>query len=849
MLGKSSIRQLSQQTPEDKVYILKLIAHQKLGAKWVYYRKIKRGDQGFSLFKEKSIMEQMKATRAALRFTTRNARKLYKTVYQDSVKDIKTYTGAKVEFPEAPESGDGEEVLSLNSIHDAIIISWTPIKFLLPVVQLRAKGLATQRHTEGLAAKLFFKVAGFYADPENWDRYKLNLYLRRLTPKSSYQDIVSDLEPLKNDLDKLVEAYEPFKFGKASLSKDVTADSDAFEDAMGVESFDSQLSTLAWYDFIYHGMELFLFRYYLTLVLSTTSETAIRYLTSIFEPILQKAIENRSVFLGSFETDRSKRTFRIPYQKLLEELKKEPLKKNIKTQSGIFETYTYSLGMLDQSTLTCELESVPEVGSQWGRVLKNYILNIERPQLFPTDQQDSKSLPKPPVESEELKEEKKQLFEERTRIVKSKKVIADKKAELEQKANNNSLTDAEKSELEGKKTELQAEETGLEKENQILLEKVKAFEVKQQKTNEEQNESEEEQDPRFVDKEAILKFEEQLSEHPVRAYALINIMNSMINCNQFKRLARYKILERFKERAKNDQELEAKRIEEIRKKAEKKLRDLKKRKGKLERLKQEEALNVLTKDIEKFESGIEERIDIIKKDSKQQLRLQKERLNNLFQEIAKEKTVSLGSTSKMLWKSVHSLEPEGDFYKGFPAFLSQSIQSNYSKELESFYLNIFNIFDLTLQDKLMIKQSLEKSGGDKAVKLLLDEGEEQQLQEDIQKRKNQILSTMPDLFICKIIFQTQMIPVDDLFKLSLENKSLNTLLLLKLASPKTTQNISLKAEIIKALLDLNAMINPLPRNRIMQAGKEKEKNPEKRINATQLSNLIQDLNRQSGTKE
>ena len=95
------------QSPKEKIYLLKLIAHQKLGAKWIYYRKIKRGDAGLKLFKEASLMEQMKATRAALKFTTKNARKLYRLVYQNTLKEIKTYTGLKTEFPEMPDLSAG----------------------------------------------------------------------------------------------------------------------------------------------------------------------------------------------------------------------------------------------------------------------------------------------------------------------------------------------------------------------------------------------------------------------------------------------------------------------------------------------------------------------------------------------------------------------------------------------------------------------------------------------------------------------------------------------------------------------------------------------------------------------
>lgn len=847
MFGNSSITAFNLQTPENKVYILKLIAHQKLGAKWIYYRKIKRGDQGLSIFREKSLMEQMKATRAALRFTTKNARKLYRMVYLESIKEIKTFTGIKTEFPELPEGESGEEPLSLNSEHDAVIISWTPIKFLLPILQLRAKGLATQRHTEGLAAKLFFKVAGYYADPTNWDRYKLNLYLRRITKGSTYQEIVSELEPLKNDLDRLVETYEPFKFGKASLSKDVAMDSDAFDDAMGVESYESQLNTLYWYHFIYLAFEQFLFKYYLQLIISTVSQDAIKYLTQIFEPILQKAIETRNVFLGSFETDRTKHSFRVPYQRLVKEKTKEPLVKNIKTQMGVFETYTYNLSLLDKTTLSYELETMPEIDSEWGTFVNQFILNIGRPIVVEKANSSlhdqSGHLEKP--QDVAFEKEKNALNAEKEKLFQAKNDITKKKEDIKQRSTADSQSKEVKIELEEQKTKLLNDELNLDKDIQKLKEKFKHLENKQKNALAEELENQKRRDSRFVDTDVIVQLESELSQLQVRQYVLMNILNTILNCNQYKRQARYKILERFKERAKNDQELEVKRIEEIRKKAEKKLRELKKRVSKMDRLKQQDTVNLIAADIKNFELGIEERIDIIKKDSLQQLRAQKQRLNSLFEAISKEKSVNLGEIPKQLWKLIQTVDQSGEFIRVFPLFISNHIQSNYTRELEPFYRNIFGIFDLSIRDKLLMIQSIEKSGVDTSVKLILGEEEDRQLHKKIDLMKSDILKQIPELFSCKIIFFTKLIPINDLFELSIDNRSLNTLLLLKLVSPKVTQNFNLKAETIKSLLDLNNLINPLPKYNILQSGKEKEKSPEKRINTAILTSLLGRLESQS----
>ena len=59
-----SVKLIKDQTNSEKIYVLKQVAHHMLGAKWKYFHKIKRGGEGLSLFKEKSLMEQMKATQS-----------------------------------------------------------------------------------------------------------------------------------------------------------------------------------------------------------------------------------------------------------------------------------------------------------------------------------------------------------------------------------------------------------------------------------------------------------------------------------------------------------------------------------------------------------------------------------------------------------------------------------------------------------------------------------------------------------------------------------------------------------------------------------------------------------------
>jgi hypothetical protein len=730
----SSIKDLKNQSPEDQMYLLKLIAHQMLGAKWMYYRKIKQGDKGLKLFKEASLMEQMKATRSALRFTTKNTKKLYRFAYQECVKELKKYAGIKEGIPELPEAAEGEDLPALTSEFDAIIISWTPLKFLTPAQKIRDKGTATQRHTEGLIAKLYFKVAAYYAIPDNWDTRKLTLYLRNINKESSHQDIVAALEPLKADLQKLSDIYIPFKFGKASLSKDVATDADSFDDAMSVESFESQIQTLYWYDFIYQAIEVFLVRYYLTLITSTASFGAIQYIANIFEPALSKAAENRVVFLGSFETDHSRKAYRIPYLEHVEKKLQEPLKKKLKTKEGIYESYCYNLQLLDKLKISFDLEGPPKADSKWGEFLQQFILAIGRPI--------------------------------------------------------------------------------------ITLE---------------------EDDPQFEQADAFNEEMDRIIELPTRQFALMQLMRSLVAYATNKRQAKYQILERFKQRIKSEYELEVKRIEEIRKMAGKKLRDMEKKLGKYKRMKQQETVDAVTKDIETFKQKLEDKIKSIRQTSKNELSQQKERLNALFDEVSKEKTLNLAISARHIMQAITDIEPGGEFVTNFPEFIAGEIESNYSADLGTLYKNLFDIMELTPPQKLLIIQALEKSGDMSSIKLTLNEDEQAAMENAVGDLKNAIEQDSPGIFSSKVVFQARTIVVGDLLEMSLDSQSIHNLLCLKIASSQSTQKKNLKPDAIRAIVDLNKKLNPLPKNRIIQSGREKDKNYEKRINASMLEGIINQM--------
>ena len=718
----SSVKDINSQDNSEKIYILKMIAHQMLGPKWIYYRKIKHAGEGFKLFREKTLMEQMKATQAALRFTSKHAKKLYRNVYKNCTKDVKINTGFRDDsFEKLPEFVEGQPFPSLTSKHDEVIMTWAPIKFFLPAKTIREKGIATQRHSEGLVAKLFFKIAGFYAAPENWEEEKLTFYLRKLTEDSNYQDVSSALSPLREDLQKFTELNEPFKFGKASLSKDKTADEGVFDDTFGVESFEDELRTLYWYHFIYWGIESFLFRYYLILVTSTESRQAIKYLTQIFEPALLKAIEIRTVFLGSFETDRTKKKYRIPYRKLENDKQNEPLVKKIKTQNGLFESYTYNLTMLEKNSIGYQLDKIPDENSEWGHFIRYTVLNATAYKRI-----KSEMVPEP------------------------------------------------------------------------------------------------------------IPFE-------TTQYALMHIFKCMVGCAQFEKRSRHKVLERFKKRVETDKELMVKRIKDIRRRGEKQVSVLERKVLKLRRMKQGDAAEVFQRDIDVHKKKVEEKCDEIQESTQLDMALQKRRLQSLFQELSQEQEIDEGISARYVLNLIKKMVPHGDFVRDFTKQIATFIQQEYDQDMEPFYKNLFSILHPSTQEKVILIQSLEKAGEDNTVQLTLTDEEKEKTENMVNLLKAKIKGGMPDIFNCKVIFQTSVIPVDDLFRLSIDNKSLKVMLSLKTTSPSNAKPTNLQEVIVKALLVLNLVTNPVPKHSLIQPGRGHMKDPQQVINQAILNQLLEEL--------
>jgi len=717
----STTKEYKDQTSTEKIYLLKLIAQKMLGAKWQYYRKIKHAGENFKLIKRMDLMEQMKATRAALRFTSKHTKKKYRAAYKSSLNEIKRFSVFKTDdFPELADSTSSKDPEGILPEHDEVIITWTPLKFILSSKTIREKGIATQPHSEGLVAKLYFKLIGYYSIPENWDREKLTIYTRKLNEDSTYQEIFSALSPLKDDLLRFSEMYVPFKFGKASTSREKTADDGVFDEDLG-ESFEDQIATLYWYNFIYLGIEHFLLKYYLTLVSTTTSKIAIRFLSGIFKPAIQKAIENRIIFEASFETDISKRKFRRPFLEYCKKREQDPVKKKIKTKKGIFEIYSHNLELLKNQNFDFELaESIGE-DSGWGQFVDYELLD------------------------------------------------------------------------------------GIS----------------------------------FVLQKGGLK--EEPLPHKAIKYILSHILSMLVCCVQYKRKSKYKTLELFQQRVESDKELTDKRIEKIRSLSERQIRQMERKVTKLRRMKQKDTAAVYQRDIELYVDKVEEKCRNIVDNSKFELQMQKRRIQKMYQTISRDKDTSEGSSAKFLLDLIIKVSPKRDFLREYTRQIAEDIQNEYDTELEPLYQNIFHILQPSIQEKVILIQSLEKTGEDNSVKLSLTDEEIKQNENIINLLKLKIKKGMPDIFNCRVVQATTLIPLNDLFKLSIDNESLQTLLKLKVLSKTSSKPIVLKEAIIKVLLVLNLVTNPVPRNRILIDNEDYLGEQNATLNTVLLNQLLSDI--------
>ena len=342
--------------------------------------------------------------------------------------------------------------------------------------------------------------------------------------------------------------------------------------------------------------------------------------------------------------------------------------------------------------------------------------------------------------------------------------------------------------------------------------------------------------------------DEHLDEIPLpkvplesREYAFMQTLATLVRLTETRRKARHNLLERFKKRVVADKEYAEKQIQEVKKRGEKQIHKLERKLSKIKRLKQEEATQAFEKDIESFKNKLDARCQTIRQNAIKELNAQKARLQALFKEISKEDSVKTGALANYLYQLMEAIDTEREFIAEFLRATIDNVQHQYSKEMEPLYENLFDIVDPSIQEKIVIIQALKKSGGDKSFNLSLTEEEETEFENMVAGMKSKIEQSMPGIFRSKVIFLTQAFPVEDLFRISIDNKSLKRLLRLKLAQPNTGKQVQIPAETAKAILVMNMVVNPVPKNNLVMEGKEEEQDPQRSINSALLNKLLAEL--------
>ena len=161
---------------------------------------------------------------------------------------------------------------------------------------------------------------------------------------------------------------------------------------------------------------------------------------------------------------------------------------------------------------------------------------------------------------------------------------------------------------------------------------------------------------------------------------------------------------------------------------------------------------------------------------------QRKRLQELFAKISDDKDFKESGSARFLLTLVDHLDIDGLFIRDFTKRVATIIENDYSEDMEPFYNNMFDILNPSVQEKVKLIQSLEKSGGAEGVKLSLSDEENAERDKMIAMLRQKIKNGMPKVFDSKLIYKTTLVPIEDIFKIAIDNESLQTMLKLRTIS-------------------------------------------------------------------
>jgi len=361
---------IEEQTAQQKMKVLRELAYQNLGKKWDLFQKIKSGSLSAKTGQQAGVGDKLASMRQSLINVTQLAHHQFRQSYLNCLLDISSAGIATSDFPPAPELEEDGSASPIDEEQDAIIISRTPLKFLIPCGKLREAGADLPQHRDGLIARIFFKVAAYYSIPENWDHQRITFYTQGLQKHSGELETKRHLEPLLKDIKQMVRIYTVFDGGMTGRKAEKSSASHFRE------SPEDQLRSMYWFRFTHQAFESFFLQYYLCLVTSTESKAGMRQLSQAFLPLLKKSILNRIHFDLLIDSDPVLSSLRGELDKYEGTLAPTSERTTVNSRGTDFETWNFNSQLLDLFNLSYDNINPEEIESEWGRFLSSKILDI-----------------------------------------------------------------------------------------------------------------------------------------------------------------------------------------------------------------------------------------------------------------------------------------------------------------------------------------------------------------------------------------------------------------------------------------------------------------------------------------
>ena len=349
-------------------------AHHWLGPHYRWYHEVRNAKRGeFHLFGGDNLEEQLLATRSALGSVTGALNAGLVTAFNAVVDAAAKGEQTPADWPGKIDMPDRNAPPATGAAEDTLVVAYAPLKFLGLAKTIHDKGKGLPFYSDGLIKKLWFKVIGFYSEPAHWDAGRLGRLVAGVPAEAQLGDVQSRLAPLKADVDQLLGTVQMFRFGGARLGapgteKNTTEELYKFSDA--------ELATeLYLQSLVLHGLEQFLFRYYVTLLGAASGGRVIRQLTHIFLPLQSRVEEVRLEFQTSFATERDKLRLRGAFQAFYKEHEARADAENGAAAAQGGPAPHCSHRRVDRIALARGARLSEGQAHVWGEALKAYVLD------------------------------------------------------------------------------------------------------------------------------------------------------------------------------------------------------------------------------------------------------------------------------------------------------------------------------------------------------------------------------------------------------------------------------------------------------------------------------------------